>query len=132
MQQNASAFIELRDLQLTTDIGTYGPDDTVPEQHLLDLTLEISSDRVVIEEDSMSRVFDYDPLIQEIDRLAGDGHYETQERLMIRIAQACAAHPVVRAIEISLRKRPVRSGHGALGVRLILDRASTDELRCGG
>jgi hypothetical protein len=30
----------------------------------------------------MANVFDYDPLIKEIDRIAEDGHYETQERLM--------------------------------------------------
>jgi hypothetical protein len=36
-----SAVIELRDLQLRTDIGTYGPLDTRPDIHLLDLTLGI-------------------------------------------------------------------------------------------
>ena len=29
-----AAVIELRDLQLTTDIGTYGPGDTRPDVHL--------------------------------------------------------------------------------------------------
>ncbi len=63
MKQASSAFVELRDLQLKTDIGTYGPEDTRPEVHLLDLTLGISVDRVVISHDGMAHVFDYDPLI---------------------------------------------------------------------
>ena len=84
-----SALIELRDLELKTDIGTYGPDDTKPDRHILDLTLGIAVDHVFIARDGMAHVFDYDPLIQEIDRLAADGHYETQERLMTRIAGAC-------------------------------------------
>ena len=129
MKQASSAVIELRDLQLETDIGTYGPDDTRPEVHLLDLTLGISVDQVLISQDGMAHVFDYDPLIAEIDRLAADGHYETQERLMTRIASACAAHPAIQRIEICLKKSPVRSGSGSLGVRLTLDEIATDELR---
>jgi len=129
MKQACSAFVELRDLQLKTDIGIYGPDDTRPDVHLLDLTLGISVNQVVISQDGMAYVFDYDPLITEIDRLAADGHYETQERLMTRIASACAAHPAIQRIEICLKKSPVRSGSGSLGVRLTLDEMATDELR---
>ena len=104
MKQASSAVIELRDLQLKTDIGTYGPDDTRPDVHLLDLTLGISVNQVLISQDGMAHVFDYDPLIAEIERLAADGHYETQERLMTRIASACAAHPAIQRIEICLKK----------------------------
>ena len=121
---NLSSTIELRDLRIETDIGTYGPDDTVPDHHWLDLTLEIRPERVLIDTDGMDRVFDYDPLVVEIDRLARDGHYETQERLMTRIVQACAACPDVIGLEIGLRKTPVRQGSGSLGVRLRLDAAA--------
>jgi dihydroneopterin aldolase len=129
MKQGGSAVIELRDLQLKTDIGTYGPIDTRPDVHLLDLTLGISVNQVVISQDGMAHVFDYDPLITEIERLSADGHYETQERLMTRIARACAAHLAVKRIEICLKKFPVRSGSGSLGVRLTLDEVSTEALR---
>jgi dihydroneopterin aldolase len=129
MKQMSSAVIELRDLQLKTDIGTYGPNDTKPNIHLLDLTLGIAVKQVVIAHDGMAHVFDYDPLIVEIDRLAADGHYETQERLITRIAGACAAHSAITHMEISLKKSPVRSGSGSLGVRLKLDEIATDALR---
>jgi dihydroneopterin aldolase len=129
MNQASTAVIELRDLQLTTNIGTYGPKDTQPDAHLLDLTLGISVKQVVIAHDDMSQVFDYDPLIVEIERLAADGHYETQERLITRIAAACAAYPAIQRIEICLRKSPVRSGSGSLGVRLTLDEVATEALR---
>ena len=129
MKQASSAVVELRDLQLKTDIGTYGLDDIKPDAHLLDLTLGISVNQVVISQDGMAHVFDYDPLIREIDRLAADGHYETQEWLMTRIARACAAHPAILRIEICLKKSPVLSGSGSLGVRLTLDEVATDGLR---
>ena len=131
MKQISSAVIELRDLHLKTNIGTYGPNDTKPDVHILDLTLGISVNQVVIAQDGMEHVFDYDPLVTEIDRLAEDIHYDTQERLITRIASACAAYPAIQFMEICLKKSPVRSGSGSLGVRLTLDEAATNSLRSG-
>ena len=87
------ALIELRDLRIEANIGSYGPTDVVPQGHLLDLTLTISPDLVQIAADRMNEVFDYDPLIKQIDQLARAQHYETQEYLMTCIAQACATYP---------------------------------------
>ncbi len=126
---NNLAFIELRDLRLTTQIGTYGPNDTKPDVHILDLILGIDANQVLIARDGMEHVFDYDPLVLEIDRLADDGHYETQERLMTRIACACAAYAEIKTIEVYLKKAPVRQGNGSLGVRLLLNETATDSLR---
>lgn len=123
------ARIELKDLHLQTQIGTYAPTAVVPKLHLLDLTLWIHSKLVLISQDAMEHVFDYDPLVIEIERLAVDGHYETQERLMTRIVQACAKYPAIQALEISLRKSPVGPDSGSLGIRLALDQASLKELR---
>jgi dihydroneopterin aldolase len=127
MTTNAS--IELKDLRLRTHIGTYQPGDTVPDAHLLDLTLWIDAGLVLIETDSMAHVFDYDPLVLEIDRLAGDCHYETQERLISRIAQACSAYSEIISMEISLRKSPVHNDSGSLGVKLRLDATALNQLR---
>jgi dihydroneopterin aldolase len=71
----------------------------------------------------MQNVFDYDPLLLEIQRLAADKHYETQERLITRIVKACAAYAEIISLEITLRKQPVLNDSGSLGVRLFLDRA---------
>jgi dihydroneopterin aldolase len=125
----AHSQIEQRDLVIPASIGTYGPDDVVPEAHILDLTLTISADLVVILEDRMPLVFDYDPLIARIDALARGGHVNTQERLMTLIAQACAAEPAVEEVELCLCKRPVLGGSGTLGVRLMLDRDAMAGLR---
>jgi len=123
------ACVELCDLEIDTDIGTYGPNDTRPDKHLLDLTLHIDSHKVLIAQDGMAYVFDYDPLIAEIDRLAGDCHYETQERLITRIVKACAACAEVDAVDIYLRKLSVRNGSGSLGVRLSIDAMTLDGMR---
>lgn len=124
-----TSCVELKDLKLQTQIGTYGPQDVVPKEHLLDLTLWIDTKLVLITEDVMANVFDYDPLVIEIDKLAGDGHYETQEKLMTRIVQACAKYSEICSLEISLRKLPVRAESGSLGVRLAIDENSFTQIK---
>ncbi|MEA9602269.1 dihydroneopterin aldolase [Polynucleobacter sp. MG-28-Ekke-A2] len=126
---STKASIELRDLKLQTQIGTYKTGDIIPDNHVLDLTLWIDSNLVFISEDNMSNVFDYDPLVLEITRLASDCHYETQERLMSRITEACASYPQIQSLEIGLRKSPVRNNSGSLGLRLNLDQAALSKLR---
>ena len=125
----STACIELKDLQLNTQIGTYAPGATIPDQHLLNLTLWISSKLILISEDLMDQVFDYDPLVLEIDRLAANGHYETQERLVTRIVEACARYLAIESLEISLRKTPVRESSGVLGIKLYVDESSLTSMR---
>ena len=125
----AQAFIELRDLKLATQIGTLAVAGNAPKEHLLDLTLGIDAKLVLIESDTMAQVFDYDPLVRDIDRLSRDGHYETQERLITRIVQACAAYPEINSVDINLRKGPVLNASGSLGVRLNVDHAALKALR---
>jgi dihydroneopterin aldolase len=125
----STACIELKDLRLNTQIGTYAPGATIPDQHLLNLTLWINPKLILISEDLMDRVFDYDPLVLEIDRLAADGHYETQERLATRIVEACAHYSEIESLEISLRKTPVRENSGILGIKLYVDESGLASMR---
>lgn len=127
--QKTQATIELKDLVLQVRIGSYGPNDTEPEQHILNLTLWIDSSFVLIREDHMREVFDYDPLVHEIDRLAKDVHYETQEYLITRIVKASAAYTEIHSLDIGLKKLPVLNQSGSLGVRLFLDSESLKKIR---
>lgn len=121
--------IELKDWTLETHIGTFAPDESPPHAHRLDMRLWVDPTRVLIAEDGMSHVFDYDPLIREIERLGGECHYETQERLLTRIAQACAMYLDISAVDLTLRKSPLQAGIGSLGIRLFLDGPDFEQLR---
>lgn len=127
MAQEAS--IELKGLKLTTQIGTYKPGNVMPNEHMLDLTLWIEPDLILIDRDSMEYVFDYDPIISEIDRLSRDGHYETQERLVSRIVKACAAYTEILGLQIGLSKSPIFNQSGSLGIKLHVDQKTLDYLR---
>ena len=124
-----NSTVELTELELDCELGTYSLNDIVPSAHLLDLKLSINTELVLIKTDGMINVFDYDPLIAEIARLARDGHYETQERLLTRIVTACADQPQITAIEVYLRKTPVTSKGGTLGIRLKINAERLAHLR---
>jgi dihydroneopterin aldolase len=124
-----NSTVELKDLRLVTSIGRYKPSEVVPDEHRLDLTLWINSHLVLINEDSMELVFDYDPLIAEIGKLANAKLYETQEMLISLIAKACAMYPQIEAAEIALCKSPVLSGTGKLGIRIYVDTETLHGLR---
>lgn len=129
MTMTPMAKVELRDLQIAAAIGTYGPGDVVPDAHILDLTLTIAADLVHVPADRMALVFDYDPLIAQIDQIAQSRKYETQEYLITLIIRACADYAEIEAIDICLRKQPVLGGTGSLGVRLTLGREDLVALR---
>lgn len=129
MTMQRHAKIELRDLHLPASIGTYGPDDVVPEAHVLDLDLAISPHLVQVGFDDMGSVSDYDPLIAQIAAIARSQTFETQEYLMTLITQACAGYSEIIALEICLRKFPVLKGTGSLGVRLALGAEDLKTLR---
>ena len=122
------AFIELQAIKIDTKIGTYALGAAQPKEHLLSLALCIDPHLVLIDEDSMQNVLDYDPLLLEIQRLAADKHYETQERLITRIVKACAAYAEIISLEIILKKQPALNDSGSLGVRLCMDRAALNRV----
>ena len=124
-----NSTVELTEMKLDCEIGTYSLSDIVPSAHILDLKLSINPELVLIEADGMTHVFDYDPLIDEIARLASNEHYETQERLLTRIVTACADQSQVTAVEVYLRKSPVTVRGGALGIRLKVDAEHLENLR---
>ncbi len=125
------ARIELTDLILNIEIGSYSSKDIVPDKHILDLALLIDPKLVLIDEDEMDRVFDYDPLILEIQRKAEEMRYESQERFITRIVDECVRYREIKSIEVFLRKTPVLGLSGELGVRLEVEEPDVINLRNG-
>ena len=126
---SVKAQIELTNLDLDIAIGSYTDGDVVPDKHILDLNLSIDPALVLIDEDQMDRVFDYDPLIREIQRLSREMHYETQERFITRIVDECVKYNEIKSVEVFLRKSPVFGSSGELGVRLVIGEPNLTNLR---
>ena len=125
------AEIELTNLVLNIKIGSYTESDVVPDKHILDIVLSIDPELVLIDEDKMDRVFDYDPLVREIQRMAAEMHYETQERFITRIVDMCAKEEEIIDVEVFLRKFPVCRSSGELGVRIKINELDLKAFKSG-
>lgn len=108
-------------------IGEYLSDGAYRHRHFLDLECEVEQQLVTIENDSMDVVFDYDPLIRSIKNISDGKRYNTQEKLVTLLLEACAEYPEISAVRLFLSKSPTLNGSGALGIEAVLDQC---DLNC--
>lgn len=123
------ATVELTDLQLSVCIGEHNAAEIMPEIHVLDLVLTVNSDLVCTDTDTMSDVFDYEPILDFIYNLIKGKRYETQECLIFLIVRHCAQFEEVNQIDVSIRKESKGEPRGMLGVRLVLNEHDVNEFR---
>ena len=120
--------VRLRRLSLDCDIGSYGMNEVVPNKHRLDLELFIEKNLILIEEDKMANVFDYDPLIEDITQISLSGKFNTQEKLITLILNECLKYSQIKAVSLFLYKSPVRKD-GELGVNVRVNEQELEKLR---
>lgn len=116
--------VELSDVPVKAQIGTFASGEQDPYEHQLDLTLVVDPALVLVEQDGMQHVFDYDQLLEQIHAVSQNKRYETQEILASHIVRCCARFEQIQGVEICLKKlRPNGSGGsvcGKIGVRVIV------------
>ncbi len=120
--------VKLRGLSLNCDIGSYGINEVVPEKHRLDMELLVEKNLILIEEDKMANVFDYDPLVEEITQISLSGKFNTQEKLITLILKACMKYHQIKAVSLFLYKTPVRED-GELGIAVNISEQELEKLR---
>ena len=120
--------VKLRGLSLNCDIGSYGINEVVPNKHRLDMELLVEKNLILIEEDEMANVFDYDPLVEEITQISLSGKFNTQEKLITLILKACLKYHQIKAVSLFLYKTPVRED-GELGITVNISEQELEKLR---
>lgn len=123
------AWIDLRDMELGLHLGTYSGDAVPARRHLLDLSLAVAADRVLVAVDDMALVYDYDPLVAQIMRLDDGRRYQTQEYVLTQIVALVVADGWIIACDMFLRKLPGPAGSGSAGLRLHLTADGLAKLR---
>ena len=120
--------VKLRGLSLNCDIGSYDMNEVVPNKHLLDMELLVEKNLILIEEDKMANVFDYDPLVEEITQISLSSKFNTQEKLITLILKACLKYHQIKAVSLFLYKTPVRED-GELGITVNISEQELEKLR---
>ena len=123
------ATIELTGLHLSVCIGKHSAAKILPEIQVLDLVLTVNPRLVCTETDTMSDVFDYDPILDFVHKSIKDKRYETQECLISQLARHCAQFEEVNQIDITIRKEIKGDATGKLGVRLVLNEEDVKKFR---
>ena len=120
--------VKLKGLSLNCDIGSYGINEVVPNKHRLDMELLVEKNLILIEEDKMANVFDYDPLVEEITQISLIGKFNTQEKLITLILKGCLKYHQIKAVSLFLYKTPVRE-EGELGIAVNIGEQELEKLR---
>ena len=120
--------VKLKGLSLNCDIGSYVMNEVVPNKHRLDMELLVEKNLILIEEDKMANVFDYDPLVDEITQISLIGKFNTQEKLITLILKACLKYHQIKAVSLFLYKTPVRED-GELGITVHISEQELEKLR---
>ena len=120
--------VKLKGLSLNCDIGSYSMNEVVPNKHRLDMELLVEKNLILIEEDKMANVFDYDPLVEEITQISLIGKFNTQEKLITLILKACLKYHQIKALSLFLYKTPVRED-GELGIAVNISERELEKLR---
>ena len=91
--------VKLRGLSLNCDIGSYGINEVVPNKHRLDMELLVEN-LILVDHYKMDNVFDYDPLVEEINQISLWQIYARKPDYFI--LKACPKYHQVKVIIISL------------------------------
>ena len=92
------------------------------------MELLVEKNLILIEEDEMAAVFDYDPLVEEIIQISLSGKFNTQEKLITLILKACLKYYQIKALSLFLYNAPVRED-GELGITVRIDEQELEKMR---
>jgi dihydroneopterin aldolase len=106
----------VHDLVLDAEIGVYSHEKGVTQRARFSVDIEVMpSDQAV--EDEISRVLDYDMIINTIKEVLARGHIQLVETLADEIATRCLSHP--RAASVKVRIEKLDKEPGAVGVEIV-------------
>jgi dihydroneopterin aldolase len=106
----------VHDLVLDAEIGVYSHEKGVTQRARFSVDIEVMpSDQAV--EDEISRVLDYDMIINTIKEVLARGHIQLVETLADEIATRCLQHP--RAASVKVRIEKLDKEPGAVGVEIV-------------
>src|SRR5271156_4544638 len=91
----ATRHMFIRDLVLAASIGVYAHEHTALQRVRINIDLAITDDslnrtsRAAIGQDDLSRVVDYEAIVNLVRGMVASGHVQLVETLAERLAEAC-------------------------------------------
>jgi dihydroneopterin aldolase len=114
----------IRDLVLAASIGVYPHEHAAPQRVRINLDLTIEDpaaaklSRPAIGRDDLSRVVDYEAIVNRVRAIVAAGHVQLVETLAERLAETCLADARVAAARVRVEKLDVFPDAAAAGVEV--------------
>ncbi len=115
----SSRVLSLRGYEQPVRIGVHGFEKQAAQRVLFDVDVCVPLEYAPASADELISTFDYDPIRELIQRLAGQGHYELQETLCDEIVRQLLLDPRVAAVRVATRKPDVYPDSESVGVERI-------------
>lgn len=114
----------IRDLVLNAQIGVYAHEHGKAQRVRLNLDLHVSDpqasnmSRPAVGADDLSRVVDYDTVMNAVRQIISTGHVQLVETLAERVAEACLQDQRVRSAKVRVEKLDVFADASSVGVEI--------------
>jgi 7,8-dihydroneopterin aldolase/epimerase/oxygenase len=120
----ATRHMFIRDLVLAASIGVYAHEHTAPQRVRINVDLAITDDgaaktsRAAVGQDDLSRVVDYEAIVNRIRAMVAVGHVQLVETLAERLAEACLADDRILIARVRVEKLDVFADATSAGVEV--------------
>ncbi len=121
----ATRHMFIRDLVLNASIGVHRHERAAPQRVRINLDLAIVDDaaghhlsRPRVGHDDLSRVVDYEAMVNRVRDIVAAGHVQLLETMAERLAEACLADTRVRIARVRVEKLDVFPEAASAGIEV--------------
>jgi 7,8-dihydroneopterin aldolase/epimerase/oxygenase len=113
----------IRDLVLVASIGVYAHEHDSPQRVRINVDLAVAEEdqrlsRPAVGQDELSRVVDYEGIVNRVRGIVAAGHVQLVETLAERLCEACLADPRVHTARVRVEKLDIFPDAAAAGVEV--------------
>jgi 7,8-dihydroneopterin aldolase/epimerase/oxygenase len=120
----ATRHMFIRDLVLTASIGVYPHEHAVRQRIRINIDLAVTDDgganfsRAAVGQDDLSRVVDYEAIVNRVRAIVAGGHVQLVETLAERLCEACLADARILITRVRVEKLDVFADAASAGVEV--------------
>lgn len=120
----ATRHMFIRDLVLTASIGVYPHEHAARQRIRINIDLAVTDDggaklsRAAVGQDDLSRVVDYEAIVNRVRAIAAAGHIQLVETLAERLCEACLADARILIARVRVEKLDVFADATSAGVEV--------------
>ena len=110
--------IFLSNWEMPVSIGVYDHEKKEPQRLVVNVDVFVPLHASNSENDELHEVFDYEFIIESLDKVAAQGHIHLQETFCDQVADILLLHPAVRAVRVSTEKPDAYDNAQSIGVEV--------------